>query len=71
MKKPPPERCPTCGTHMDFRKPMQPEPRRSGGVQSPKRGVTARTAVDFSDVWDCPRHGQFRVYASGAVAPFA
>ena len=24
-----------------------------------------------STIWQCQRHGQFRIYVSGAIAPFA
>ena len=73
----PPERCPTCGTHMAYMERMDPEPRSgcqsaTSAVQSATSGVTtARITVDFSAIWHCPQHGKFRIYTSGAVAPFA
>lgn len=59
------ERCPTCGVEMDYIKGMMRES-LSELTPHPRLGIPSGSAI-----WRCPEHGQFRIYISGAVLPFA
>ena len=59
------ERCPTCGAQMDYIKGMMRD--TPAEIRpTPRLGIGSASAI-----WRCPEHGQFRIYISGAVLPFA
>jgi len=55
--------CPTCQTVMTYIKETPPE-----FVRASRRTFSSHVA---SQIYECPEHGQFRIYVSGRIEPYA
>lgn len=61
----PTQLCPNCGAILEYVKPVRFDEKEMKPVGSDR--FTLKLA---SDIYQCPQHGLWRIYISGAVEPY-